>query len=574
MSKTEFFVNYVLGNLKNGITQNFEPTDTNRVKEAHYIINKTVEIINAAIDPKAAVAAAEAVAAAAAAAAVEAGDPIDPNQAANPGVITSEFLAHFRTTINKDIYFSPLTPDVITLIPYTAGTTDCSDFTSAIDSPVDPLKLQEYNIRPCRSGGVTIHTGNCVNDPSGSIDVGEDVGMAVLYQVSFTLVQSGTVAVTHDMATQVIERSLYITGSDSAGTGTDLNSYLCADPAKATVAQPTIVRAKRLGPATGNEVTMRALNSYGDSSNLSDNGFLASIQVNSKYSNAHTLTCVEVNNSVTSLEYNLIFNNLYALAMEEIEFIFKILWKMETFKITPTNVVGGIYNINIVSNSFLSQNYLTRVGKSYDVDIESVMKKELLDNAIRSLMYQFFGRNEDDVIDDNDNNIISYFECIHVVNAPICFPAGTLIQTDHGEISIENIDIKIHTINNKSIIEITKTISSDKYLVYFKKHALGYNIPNKKTIMTKEHRILLNNELIEANDLVENKNVKKIKYNGELLYNVLMDNHEVMNVNNLVCETLHPASYLGIKLFNGEPKSFTILKKFGNIFNTVNNLNN
>ena len=33
--------------------------------------------------------------------------------------------------------------------------------------------------------------------------------------------------------------------------------------------------------------------------------------------------------------------------------------------------------------------------------------------------------------------------------------------------------------------------------------------------------------------------VKKYKYNGEILYNVLMEEHETMNVNNLICETLH-----------------------------------
>ena len=33
---------------------------------------------------------------------------------------------------------------------------------------------------------------------------------------------------------------------------------------------------------------------------------------------------------------------------------------------------------------------------------------------------------------------------------------------------------------------------------------------------------------------------KKIKYDGELLYNILMEDHEKLNVNNLVCETLHP----------------------------------
>ena len=36
------------------------------------------------------------------------------------------------------------------------------------------------------------------------------------------------------------------------------------------------------------------------------------------------------------------------------------------------------------------------------------------------------------------------------------------------------------------------------------------------------------------------EDVKKIDYDGDILYNILMDDHETVNVNNLVCETLHP----------------------------------
>ena len=36
------------------------------------------------------------------------------------------------------------------------------------------------------------------------------------------------------------------------------------------------------------------------------------------------------------------------------------------------------------------------------------------------------------------------------------------------------------------------------------------------------------------------ENVKKVKYTGEVLYNVLMQEPDKMMVNNLICETLHP----------------------------------
>ena len=38
---------------------------------------------------------------------------------------------------------------------------------------------------------------------------------------------------------------------------------------------------------------------------------------------------------------------------------------------------------------------------------------------------------------------------------PICFPAGTPVTTDQGEIKIELIDPNLHTIFNKKIIENT-----------------------------------------------------------------------------------------------------------------------
>ena len=47
--------------------------------------------------------------------------------------------------------------------------------------------------------------------------------------------------------------------------------------------------------------------------------------------------------------------------------------------------------------------------------------------------------------------------------------------------------------------------------------------------------------MIEARKIASiNKNVTKIKYNKSILYNILLDKHSVIHVNNMVCETLHP----------------------------------
>jgi hypothetical protein len=123
----------------------------------------------------------------------------------------------------------------------------------------------------------------------------------------------------------------------------------------------------------------------------------------------------------------------------------------------------------------------------------------------------------------------------------ICFPAGTPIKTDQGIINIDQIDTSYHTIGHERILDITQTVSLDKFLVKFPKDCLGPNWPCTETIMTKEHKVLFQDKLVPAYKFLNiSGEIKRVKYNGETLYNVLMETHRTMNVNNLICETLHP----------------------------------
>lgn len=57
--------------------------------------------------------------------------------------------------------------------------------------------------------------------------------------------------------------------------------------------------------------------------------------------------------------------------------------------------------------------------------------------------------------------------------------------------------------------------------------------------------------MLEAQELIaETDGVYNKKYRGELLYNVLMENHGIMLVNNMIVETLDPNNYIA-KLYNG-----------------------
>jgi hypothetical protein len=78
-------------------------------------------------------------------------------------------------------------------------------------------------------------------------------------------------------------------------------------------------------------------------------------------------------------------------------------------------------------------------------------------------------------------------------------------------------------------------------LVCFEKDSIGKNIPNQKTVISRNHKLFYKGNMMRAKDFVnEFENVRQIKYSGEILYNVLLKEHNKMMVNNLICETLHP----------------------------------
>jgi hypothetical protein len=154
------------------------------------------------------------------------------------------------------------------------------------------------------------------------------------------------------------------------------------------------------------------------------------------------------------------------------------------------------------------------------------------------------GFNEFTFIFENDHQQLYTLTSVNLLpptNSNICFPAGTPIQTDQGIIAIEKINPDIHTIHKKPIIDVTKTITSDKYLVGFKKNALGLNCPTEKTQMSQEHKVYYQGKMLAAKTFLGKfEKVVKVKYTGEILYNILMADHSHMIVNNLMCETLHP----------------------------------
>ena len=134
--------------------------------------------------------------------------------------------------------------------------------------------------------------------------------------------------------------------------------------------------------------------------------------------------------------------------------------------------------------------------------------------------------------------------------SPICFLAGTPVLTDQGEIAIEKINTKIHTIRRKRIVAVTRTVTPEETIVCIEASAFGRNLPSRTTYISRNHKVLYNNEMIESKHLVDRVNgVYSVKYRGDILYNVLLETPEKMAVNNLVVETLHPSNSIA-RIYN------------------------
>lgn len=150
---------------------------------------------------------------------------------------------------------------------------------------------------------------------------------------------------------------------------------------------------------------------------------------------------------------------------------------------------------------------------------------------------------------DNLNNTEQLPEVPYV---PICFIADSNVVTDQGIVKIQNINTAIHTIRKMKIIALTKTQLYDNYLVEIEEGALYKNVPNKKTTISPNHKLLYLGNMICASELIGKiAGAHKIPYSNEILYNILLEKHDRMIVNNLITETLDPTNLVA-SLYNAK----------------------
>jgi len=131
----------------------------------------------------------------------------------------------------------------------------------------------------------------------------------------------------------------------------------------------------------------------------------------------------------------------------------------------------------------------------------------------------------------------------------ICFPAGTTVQTDQGIVEIQTIGPE-NTIDGNRVVALTKTYGMDADLVCIRRGALRKNYPQKKTLITRCHRLWLKGELVSAQRLLDQPGFSLVPYTGEKLYNVLLEKEGRMKVHGMWVETLDPINPIA-KFFNG-----------------------
>ena len=141
---------------------------------------------------------------------------------------------------------------------------------------------------------------------------------------------------------------------------------------------------------------------------------------------------------------------------------------------------------------------------------------------------------------------------LNALNSNICFSEGSIVSTDQGEVEIQNIDIHYHTIRGNNIIALTETQSIDNYLVKIKKNAFG-SVPTQDTEMTGNHIIFNGLSMVMAKTLINGTSIEKIPYRGLPLYNILLEQHNIMTVNGMITETLNPENPIA--------KYYTIMEK-------------
>jgi len=250
--------------------------------------------------------------------------------------------------------------------------------------------------------------------------------------------------------------------------------------------------------------------------------------------------------------------NIGGWITSELTYVSMMFYEASTF-----NQNIGDWNFRKVTNMTYMFDSSGLTTSTYDLMLDSLSSNATLPDGLTIGVYKLTYTNVIDrnyliqtksIIFDGDIQVTPPTPTPTIVTSPtptptppvsdICFIKGTLVKTDQGIVPIEK--IKTQTLNGKSII-VTKTIYDAPYLVKISAGALG-SIPTHDTYMSWKHHILVDRPTM-ARELVNGDTITEVPYDGEPLYNILVDTHTTMKVHGMVVETLNPKSSIG-RFFN------------------------
>jgi hypothetical protein len=203
--------------------------------------------------------------------------------------------------------------------------------------------------------------------------------------------------------------------------------------------------------------------------------------------------------------------------------------------------VGATSYINYYANESDALAYTNPIGFSADYTVDTVNGGQVWNMASNSTGTSS-NTNTYSTGDELNPEGFYYLFPVGLLPSNVCFPAQTPILTDaHGHVAIAKLDPAKHTIRGNKIVAITETLHISDQLVSFAKNALGPNMPSETTVMSPNHKVMWGGHMKKAKEFVRDfSEVSFVPYDGKPLYNVLLETHGKMMVNNMVCETLDP----------------------------------
>jgi hypothetical protein len=208
----------------------------------------------------------------------------------------------------------------------------------------------------------------------------------------------------------------------------------------------------------------------------------------------------------------------------------------------------------LIDNGNYSDSSPTIYKANYAIDIKVNADKMLTNVTVDSLnLYQTTYPLPWRAIFDSSGGITGYpklsvfydITTIIPLISTICFPGHTLVKTDQGLIRFDNIDCSVNTINGYKITNVTRTTSSSKTMVCIPRGSFRTNVPNLDTEITHSHKVVYNGNLVCAGKLVGVVHgIHLIPYDGNPVYNIVLEDDGIMVVHNMLCETLSPTNLL------------------------------